>query len=226
MYKKIGRLLKRLIILFFASTILVVIALRFVPVYFTPLMFIRTIEKITQGEAPKLHHHWISASHISNNMKRAVIASEDQRFYNHFGFDVKQIQKAVKENDRRKKPRGASTISQQTAKNVFLWPQSSWVRKGLESYFTLLIEVFWTKDRILEVYLNSMETGDGIYGAESVARDHFNTKAENLTKRQAALIAATLPNPRRFNSAYPSSYIRRRQAKIQRQMRNIRLPQE
>lgn len=226
MYKKIGRLLKRLIIFFLASTILMVIALRFVPVYFTPLMFIRTIEKITHGEVPKLHHHWVSASHISNNMKRAVIASEDQRFYNHFGFDVKQIQKAVKENDRRKKPRGASTISQQTAKNVFLWPQSSWVRKGLESYFTLLIEVFWTKDRILEVYLNSMETGDGIYGAESVARDHFNTKAEKLTKRQAALIAATLPNPRRFNSAYPSSYIRRRQAKIQRQMRNIRLPQE
>jgi len=226
MYKKIGRLLKRLVIFFFASTILVVIALRFVPVFFTPLMFIRTVEKIADGETPKLHHHWVSANHISNNMKRAVIASEDQRFYNHFGFDVKQIQKAVKENDRRKKPRGASTISQQTAKNVFLWPQSSWVRKGLESYFTLLIEVFWTKDRILEVYLNSMETGDGIYGAESVARDHFNTKAENLTKRQAALIAATLPNPIRFNSAHPSSYVRRRQAKIQRQMRYIKLSQE
>jgi len=226
MYKKIGRLLKRLLIFFFASTILVVIAFRFVPVFFTPLMFIRTVEKLTQGETPKLHHHWVSADRISNNLKRAVIASEDQRFYDHFGFDVKQIQKAVKENDRRKKPRGASTISQQTAKNVFLWPQSSWVRKGLESYFTLLIEVFWSKDRILEVYLNSMETGDGIYGAESVARDHFNTKAEKLTKRQAALIAATLPNPRRFNSAYPSSYVRRRQAKIQRQMRYIRLPQE
>lgn len=226
MFKKFLRLSKKLIIVFLASTVLAVIVLRFVPVFITPLMLIRTVEQLVDGDKPTLHHRWVSAGHISENMKKAVIASEDQRFYDHWGFDVKQIQKAVRENDKRKKPRGASTISQQTAKNVFLWPRSSWVRKGLESYFTVLIEVFWSKDRILEVYLNSMETGKGIYGAESVAREHFDTKAENLSKKQAALIAATLPNPRRFNSQYPSSYIRRRQGQIQRQMRHIRLPEE
>jgi len=224
MYKRIVQLIKRLVLFFFASTILAVIVLRFVPVLITPLMIIRTIQQISHGEKPKLHHNWVSDKHISTNIKRAVIASEDQRFYDHWGFDVKQIQKAVKENDRRRKPRGASTISQQTAKNVFLWPQSSWVRKGLESYFTVLIEVFWSKDRILEVYLNSIETGDGIYGAQAVAQEHFHTSAENLTKKQSALIAATLPNPIRFSSKHPSSYIRRRQAQIQRQMRYIRLP--
>jgi len=224
MIRKIVLLIKRLAIFFFASTILAVIVLRFVPVLITPLMVIRSFQQISQGEMPKLHHNWVSGKHISTNMKRAVIASEDQRFFDHWGFDVKQIQKAVKENDRRRKPRGASTISQQTAKNVFLWPQSSWVRKGLESYFTVLIEVFWSKDRILEVYLNSMETGDGVYGAQAVAQEHFHSTAENLTKRQSALIAATLPNPIRFNSRHPSSYIRRRQSQIQRQMRYIRLP--
>jgi monofunctional glycosyltransferase len=226
MYRKIGRIIKLLAIFFFSSTILAVIVLRFIPVYITPLMIIRTVQQIGEGEKPTLHHHWVSEEHISRNMKRAVIASEDQRFYSHWGFDVEQIEKAVKENDRRKKPRGASTISQQTAKNIFLWPKSSWIRKGLESYFTILIEVFWSKDRILEVYLNSIEVGDGIYGVEAVARDHFHTTAKNLTKRQCALIAATLPNPIRFNSKHPSSYIRRRQAMIQSQMRYISLPEE
>lgn len=226
MIKTIKRLIKLLAIFFFSSTILAVIVLRFVPVYITPLMVIRSVQQLKEGEKLTLHHHWVSRDRISNNMKRAVIASEDQRFYDHWGFDLGQIKKAVKENDRRKKPRGASTISQQTAKNVFLWPKSSWIRKGLESYFTVLIEVFWSKNRILEVYLNSMETGDGIYGAEAVAKEHFYTTAENLTKRQSALIAATLPNPIRFNSKHPSSYIRRRQAKIQRQMRYIHLPEE
>jgi len=172
------------------------------------------------------HHDWESSSHISNNLKRAVIASEDQRFFEHWGFDTKQIQKAIRQNQYRKRPRGASTISQQTAKNVFLWPRSSWYRKGLEVYFTVLIEVFWSKDRILEVYLNSMETGNGIYGAESVARYHFHTTAEQLTRRQAALIAATLPNPRRFNSEHPSGYVIRRQGQILRQMHYMVLPQQ
>jgi len=225
MFRFIGRLLKRLAIFFFASTLLAVIVLRFVPVYFTPLMVIRTIQQISDGEKPQLHHHWVSRKKISANMKKAVIASEDQLFYEHWGFDLGQIKKAVQTNGRRKKPRGASTISQQTAKNVFLWPQSSWLRKGLESYFTILIEVFWSKDRILEVYLNSMETGDGIYGAEAVAQENFHSTAKNLSKREAALIAATLPNPIRFSSKHPSSYVRRRQSQIQRQMRYIRLPE-
>jgi len=226
MFRRIGRFIKWLAVFFFASSILAVIVLRFLPVYITPLMVIRTVQQISEGEKPTFHHHWVSRRHISKNMKRAVIASEDQLFYDHWGFDVGQIKKAVQENGRRRKPRGASTISQQTAKNVFLWPKSSWMRKGFESYFTVLIEVLWGKNRILEVYLNSMETGDGIYGAEAVAQDHFHTRAENLTKRQAALIAATLPNPIRFNSKHPSSYIRRRQAQIQRQMRYISLPEE
>ncbi len=225
MFRKILRILRKLIVLFFASTLLVVVIYRFVPVVVTPLMVIRTGEQLFSGEKMIWHHDWESSSHISNNLKRAVIASEDQRFYQHWGFDTEQIQKAIRQNQYRKRPRGASTISQQTAKNVFLWPRSSWYRKGFEVYFTVLIEVFWSKDRILEVYLNSMETGKGIYGAESVAKYHFNTTAEKLTRRQAALIAATLPNPRRFNSEHPSGYVIRRQGQILRQMRYMVLPQ-
>jgi monofunctional glycosyltransferase len=224
MIRTIGRILKKLILFFFASTLLAVIVYRFVPVVVTPLMVIRTAQQVFAGEKPTWHHDWESKKHISNHLKRAVIASEDQRFYNHWGFDTKQIKSAVRENQYRRRPRGASTISQQTAKNVFLWPRSSWYRKGFEVYFTVMIEVFWSKDRILEVYLNSIETGDGIYGAEAVARYHFGTTAEKLTKRQAALIAATLPNPIRFNSQYPSGYVRRRQRQILQQMRYIALP--
>ncbi len=215
---------KRLLLLLFSTSVLAVIIYGIVPVPVTPLMIIRSVEQMAQGVTPRLAHKWVSDKHISKNLKRAVIASEDQRFYEHWGFDVIQIKKASRENKWRKRPRGASTISQQTAKNVFLWPKSSWVRKGLETYFTVLIELFWSKDRILEVYLNSMETGKGIYGAQAVAEEHFNTTAENLTRKQSALIAATLPNPRRFNSEYPSRYIRNRQQQILRQMRHIQLP--
>lgn len=148
----------------------------------------------------------------------AVIASEDNRFAEHNGFDFVEIEKAVKENEKRKRKRGASTISQQTAKNVFLWPQSSWVRKGFEVYFTFLIELFWSKERIMEVYLNSIEMGKGIYGAQATAKYKFDTTAAKLTKAQCALIAATLPNPIRFDSAKPSQYIKQRQAKIMRLM--------
>jgi monofunctional biosynthetic peptidoglycan transglycosylase len=222
----IGKIVRNLVIVFFASTLFAVIVYRFVPVMVTPLMVIRSVDQLVHGEKVLWHHEWVSQKKLSKNIQRAVIASEDQRFYDHWGFDTRQIQKAVRENQYRDRPRGASTISQQTAKNVFLWPQSSWYRKGLEVYFTVLIEVCWSKDRILEVYLNSMETGDGIYGAQSVAKLHFGTTAAKLTKRQAALIAATLPNPRRFNSAYPSAYIRQRQSQIVRQMRFIALPSD
>ena len=148
----------------------------------------------------------------------AVIASEDNRFATHNGFDFIEIQKAIKENETRKRKRGASTISQQTAKNVFLWPQSSWVRKGLEVYFTVLIEFFWSKERIMEVYLNSIEMGDGIYGVEAVAEQHFGINAYNLTRADCALIAATLPTPRRYSSKTPSPYMRKRQRQIMHQM--------
>ena len=226
MFRKFFRLIKKLTVLFFLSTILSVIVLRFVPVYFTPLMFIRVFEQIKEKENPRILHSWVAYDKISDNLKLAVIASEDQVYFEHKGFDKKQIKKAFEENKKRKRPRGASTISQQTAKNVFLWPQSSWLRKALETYFTVLIEFFWSKDRILHVYLNSMETGDGMYGAEAVAKHHFNTSADNLSQSQSALIAATLPNPLRFNSKKPSPYINKRQASILRQMRNIRLPEK
>ena len=196
------------------------------PVYFTPLMFIRVFEQVKEKEKPRLLHTWVKYDEISNNMKLAVIASEDQLFFEHKGFDKKQIQKAMEENKKRKRPRGASTITQQTAKNIFLWPKSSWFRKALETYFTVLIEFFWSKDRILHVYLNSMETGEGIYGAEAVARHHFNTSANKLSQSQSALIAATLPNPLQFSSKNPSAYINKRQSFIIRQMRNIQLPKD
>jgi monofunctional glycosyltransferase len=222
--KKITVFFKRLLLFFFISTILSVIVYGLLPVPVTPLMIIRSVEQLSSGIKPVLKHDWVAAKNISKQLKRAVIASEDQRFYDHWGFDLIQIKKATKENKRRKRPRGASTISQQTAKNVFLWPKSSWFRKGLESYFTVLIEVFWSKNRILEVYLNCMETGNGIYGAEAVAKAHFHTTAAKLTAGQSALIAASLPNPRRFNSKHPSSYLLKRQSQILRQMYYIQIP--
>ena len=150
------------------------------------------------------------------------MASEDQRFMDHHGFDFKAIEYAAKRNKQKDKPRlGASTISQQTAKNVFLWPGRTWVRKGLEAYFTSLIELMWSKQRIMEVYLNSIEMGDGIYGADAVAEYHFDCEAKDLTRAQCALIAATLPNPRKFNSAAPSAYMLKRQTRIMREMRHI-----
>lgn len=211
---KLIRWLRNLILLFLISTIGMTVIYRFVPVYFTPLMAIRAIQQLKAGEKLTFHHKWVSLDKISSSLPQAVVASEDNLFMDHHGFDVKAIKQATQENKSRKRPRGASTISQQTAKNVFLWPQSSWVRKGLEVYFTLLIELFWGKERIMEVYLNSMETGNGLYGAEAVAKYHFNTSAAKLTKAQCALIAATLPNPIRFNSAKPSAYILKRQAQI------------
>jgi len=224
--KKLGRFFAKLIIWFLILSVGGVLLFRFVPVYFTPLMGIRTVQSLVQGEPPQFHHQWVSYNQISDNLKRAVIAAEDQRFYLHHGFDRVEIKKAINENKTRKRARGASTISQQTAKNLFLWPRSSWFRKGLEAYFTVLIELLWPKERILEVYLNSMETGKGIYGAEAVARLHFNTTAKGLSASQSALIAATLPNPLVYSSKNPSAYMKRRQAHVLRQMRYVRLPDD
>ena len=181
-------------------------------------MVIRSVQQIASGEKLTCHHTWVSFDKISPNLPMAVIASEDNRFASHNGFDFIEIKKAIEENKTRKRQRGASTISQQTAKNVFLWSASSWLRKGLEVYFTFLIELFWSKERIMTVYLNSIEMGKGIYGAEAVAKYHFNTTAAKLTKSQSALIAATLPNPIRFNSAHPSAYMLKRQKQIMRLM--------
>lgn len=224
MLRKVFKHLLRLIISLVALSILFVLLYKFVPVPYTPLMLIRYFEQKKQGEKPVIHHKWVPLEEISVHLQRAVIASEDQRFFEHKGFDLEQIQKARKENETRRKPRGASTITQQTAKNVFLWPRSSWFRKGLETYFTVLLEIFWSKERILEVYLNSIEMGKGIYGAQAVAGEHFNTSARALTRYQASLIAATLPNPLRFNSRTPSAYILRRSREILRQMDWIAIP--
>ena len=214
---------------FFASTILSVVILRWVPVYFTPLMFIRMAQQKVNHQELTLHHHWVPLDEIAPSLPLAVMASEDAHFLEHHGFDFKAIEQAamrnIKHPDKRK--HGASTISQQTAKNVFLWPGRSWVRKGFEVYFTALIELMWSKERIMEVYLNSIEMGDGIYGAEAVAQWHFGTTAKELTKRQCALIAVSLPNPRRFNSAEPSRYMLNRQRRILHEMKFVKpLPQK
>ena len=214
---------------FFASTILSVIALRFLPVYLTPLMVMRCVEQIGEGKSVKLKHHWVPLEQISPQLPMAVMASEDAKFLQHHGFDYQAIEHAAKRNRQHPEKRklGASTISQQTAKNVFLWPGRSWVRKGFEVYFTAMIELMWSKQRIMEVYLNSIEMGDGIYGAQAVAEEHFGTDASELSKAQCALIAATLPNPRKFSSKEPSSYMRKRQSRIMREMRYVdRLPKE
>ena len=222
--------LKWIVVAFFASTILAVVALRFLPVYVTPLMFIRCYEQLTtEGKSLKLKHHWVPLEEISPNLPMAVMASEDAKFLQHHGFDFEAIEKAAERNSKHPEKRklGASTISQQTAKNVFLWPGRSWVRKGFEVYFTGLIELMWSKQRIMEVYLNSIEMGEGIYGADAVAEEHFNTNAAGLTKAQCALIAATLPNPRKFSSKNPSGYMLKRQARIMREMNHVdRLPRE
>lgn len=221
--RRIRIVLQWVVVAFFGSTILAVVALRFVPVYFTPLMFIRLGQQISDGKTLKMHHHWVPLEEMSPSLPLAVMASEDQRFMQHHGFDFKAIEKAAKRNRTKKdKPKlGASTISQQTAKNVFLWPGRTWVRKGLEAYFTSLIEIMWSKQRIMEVYLNSIEMGDGIYGADAVAEYHFDCEAKDLTRAQCALVAATLPNPRKFSSANPSPYMLKRQRQIMRQMRFI-----
>ncbi len=209
---------------FFASTILSVVVLRWFPVYATPLMFIRLAQQVSAGEEMKWHHHWVPMEEISPSLSLAVMTSEDARFLEHNGFDFKAIEHAAMRNMKHPEKRklGASTISQQTAKNVFLWPGRSWVRKGFEAYFTTLIEVMWSKERIMEVYLNSIEMGDGIYGADAVAEQHFNITAKELTKAQCALIAATLPNPRRYNSANPSKYMKKRQKRILHEMKFVK----
>lgn len=228
-WKFLKKLIRGIVVAFFASTILSVVVLRFVPVWFTPLMFIRCGEQISEGRELKLKHSWVSLDEMSPSMPVAVIASEDANFLKHHGFDYKAIENAAKRNMKHPEKRklGASTISQQTAKNVFLWPGRSWVRKGFEVYFTALIELLWSKQRIMEVYLNSIEMGEGIYGVEAVAHQHFNTTAKELSRSQCALIAATLPNPRKFSSKNPSSYMLKRQQKIMREMKFVpSFPQE
>ena len=205
---------------FFAITLLLVIIFKWIPVPITPLMVIRFIEQKANGEELKLEKDWESIDNISNNLQLAVVCTEDQNFLVHNGFDFTAIKKAMAENKWKKRKRGASTISQQTAKNLFLWQGRSWIRKGLEVYFTFLIEVFWSKERIMEVYLNIIEMGDGIYGAEAASQHYFRKSAANLSNQQAAAIAAILPNPRKFSASNPSRYTLKRKSFAMRQMRH------
>ena len=228
-FKLIKKTLKWIVVAFFASTILSVVMFRFLPVWVTPLMVIRCYQQVSEGRELKLSHDWEPLENISPSLPVAVMASEDARFLEHHGFDYKAIEHAAKRNREHPEKRklGASTISQQTAKNVFLWPGRSWVRKGFEAYFTVLIEMLWSKQRIMEVYLNSIEMGEGIYGAQAVAEEHFNKDAKDLSRSECALIAVTLPNPRKFSSKNPSAYMQKRQARILREMKAVgKFPQK
>jgi monofunctional biosynthetic peptidoglycan transglycosylase len=201
----------------------VVLLFKFVPVPFTPLMGIRALEHNAAGKDMVCSHEWVPIDEISLNLQKAVIASEDGRFLEHWGFDFEAMQKAFKNNQKGKRLKGGSTISQQTAKNVFLWQGRSYVRKGLEAYYTVLIELIWGKKRIMEVYLNSIEMGDGVYGAEAAAKHWYRKDAASLTRYEAAGIAAILPNPRKYKASNSSSYINRRKAKISREIGYVKL---
>ncbi len=206
--------LKWVIFFFIGSTLLVEILYTFINPPVTPLMVKRVIEQKMDGKEARLQKTWRPVEKISPYMVRAVVASEDNRFLEHAGIDVDAIHKAVEYNRRHKRKHGASTITQQVAKNVFLWPARTWLRKGFELYFTLTVDIIWSKKRIMEVYLNVIETGNGIYGAEAAARYYFHKPAKQLTAGEAALIAACLPNPRKRNPAAPTAYVLRRQSRI------------
>lgn len=211
----------KLMLWFFGLSIGSVIFFKYIPVPFTPLMLIRAIENKLGGKEVYFDHDWEPIDKISMNLQKAVIASEDGTFLSHNGFDFKALQKAYKSNERGRRIRGGSTISQQTAKNVFLWQGKSYFRKGLEAYFTVLIEIIWGKQRIMEVYLNSIEMGDGVYGAYAATEHWYRRDASSLTPMQAAGIAAILPNPRKFKATGSSSYINRRKERIVREMRAV-----
>jgi len=217
--KRVSSVLIRIFLWFLMVSVLLVIVYRFVNPPITLLMVLRNIERKSEDRPTKLEKEWVDFADISDNMKRAAVAAEDQLFLKHVGFDVKAIERAYKNNVNSKRVKGGSTISQQTAKNVFLWPGRSWVRKGFEAYFTLLIEMFWSKERILEVYLNVIEMGDGVYGAEAAAQANFNKSCRKLTRSQAALIAACFPNPRKWSPKRPTSYINHRKYLIMKNMR-------
>ena len=223
MFKKIKRIVWKTFLWFNIISLFLVLLFKFVPVPFTPLMAIRAIEQKMEGKEMRSSHDWVPIEEISTNLQKAVIASEDGNFLTHSGFDMKAIEKAFENNEKGKKIKGGSTISQQTAKNVFLWQGRSYLRKGLEAYYTVLIELFWSKERIMEVYLNSIEMGDGVYGAQAASKHWFHKDAKNLPRIEAAGIAAILPNPRKFKASNSSNYINRRKAKISKYIGYIKL---
>ena len=221
--KKIIRWIIRITVGFLAISLFLVLFFRFAPIPGTFLMLGRYCESRPADAKPyHFQKEWVSIDDISEHLVLAVVCSEDQHFEEHSGFDIDAIEKAIEQNKKRKKKgkpiHGASTISQQTAKNVFLWQGRNFIRKGFEVYFTLLIETFWSKKRIMEAYLNVIEMGDGVFGAEAASLTYFGKHAKDMTPREAALLAAILPNPREYSATNPSSYIRKKQAWIMRQM--------
>ena len=211
---------------FFILSIVSVLLFRFIPLPITPTMLYFLGEQALDSKRDiVLKKDWESLSNISPNMRLAVIGSEDQLFYDHFGFDLTAIKKAIRNNEKGRRLKGGSTISQQTAKNAFLLPHRNYFRKGLEAYFTLLIELLWSKERIIEVYLNVIEFGNGIYGVEAASQQYFKKPASKLTRGEAALLAAVLPNPIRYRVDNPSSYILRRKNWIKRQMGRMSSPE-
>ena len=219
------RWLRRLLILPFALalfSVLQVAALRFIDPPFTAFMAARQLQAWTGRDWDfRVAYDWRDRGEVSSHLAVAVIASEDQRFADHHGFDLKAIEKARDVHERGGRLRGASTISQQTAKNLFLWSGRSWVRKGIEAWYTLLVEALWPKSRIIEVYVNVAEFGDGVYGAQAAARTYFGKDASRLSPAEAARLAAVLPSPKRYSAARPGPYVQRRTRAIQRQMRQI-----
>lgn len=215
MISRIKKFAIKALLYFLISTIGAVLVLKFVPV---PI----TLTMIGQwASLGKLNYDWEPIENISSEMAIAVVAAEDQLFPEHNGFDINSIKKALNSNKKNKKVRGASTISQQTAKNVFLWQGRNWIRKGLETYFTLLIELIWGKERILEVYLNVSEMGPGIFGTQSAAQSYFKISASKLSRWQAARIAGVLPSPRKWKVNNAGPYVQRRTDRIVRQIRQL-----
>jgi monofunctional biosynthetic peptidoglycan transglycosylase len=216
------RLLVRTLVLALLATALPVACMRFAPPLTTAFIVRHRVDRVLAGKAPwGVEREWVPWEEISPNARLAVVAAEDQKFPLHGGFDFQAIDDAIAHNARGGRVRGASTISQQLAKNLFLWPERSWLRKGLETWFTLWIEVLWPKRRILEVYLNVVEFGDSVYGVEAASRRYFRKPAAKLGPQEAALLAAVLPSPKRLRVAAPSSYVRMRAERIRRAMNQL-----
>lgn len=222
----IANVLRNSLLFFVASSVIIVSVLRFLPAPTSAFMLYRHYEDLVDDLTYRsIEYQWISAKNIPSNAVNAVIASEDQQFYHHFGFDLHSIRAALSAHlIGGRHLRGASTISQQVAKNLFLTPSKSFIRKGLEVWFTLLIEIMWSKERIVAVYLNIAEFGDHLFGIEAASQHYFGTSAKNITRSQAAILAATLPNPLRLRAANPSNYVIKRQNWILRQMQNLQGP--
>lgn len=220
-FAKLKSFIIKSIIWFLGLSIFLVILLKFIPIWFTPIMLDRKIEAWIDGTDSEINYTWIPYSEISKEVALSVIASEDQFFPDHYGFDFKAMNKAFNGNLKGKRLKGASTLTQQVAKNVFLWENRSYIRKAFEAYFTLLIELIWGKERILEVYLNVAETGKMTFGFEEGSQKYFGHSAATMTRLEAAKIAAVLPNPKRFSVTNPTNYIQRRVNFINRQMRAL-----